>query len=208
MPRGLLIVVEGLDRAGKSSVVLPLVRSLRARHYAFPDRTTASGRLLDSHLRGERVLGAGPAHLAFALNRRERAGEILAALRSGTHVVIERYAYSGVAYTAATGALTEASCKEADAGLPRPDIVCFLDVDPGAAAARAGYGLEIYDSVGFQAAARSFFVRLAEVDWIVVDTTGLSLDEVVGRVLAAVLDRVGALRAAGALDRPVGVLWS
>ena len=40
-------------------------------------------------------------HLLFALNRWEMKSFILETLASGTHVICDRYAYSGVAYSVA-----------------------------------------------------------------------------------------------------------
>lgn len=40
-------------------------------------------------------------HELFALNRREMKDEMLNILRSNTTIVCDRYAYSGVAYSAA-----------------------------------------------------------------------------------------------------------
>ena len=43
-------------------------------------------------------------------------------LEAGVNVIIDRYAYSGVAFTASKGLDIE-WCKNPDRGLPKPDIV-------------------------------------------------------------------------------------
>ncbi len=43
----------------------------------------------------------------------------------GTNIILDRYAYSGVAFTSAKGLDLE-WCKNSDKGLPKPDIVFFL----------------------------------------------------------------------------------
>jgi dTMP kinase len=48
-------------------------------------------------------------------------------LNSGCNLVIDRYAYSGTAYTAVKEGNDFEWCKKCDEGLPKPDIVFFLD---------------------------------------------------------------------------------
>lgn len=66
--------------------------------------------------------------------------------------MVDRYAYSGVAFTAAKGApgLDRAWCMAPDAGLPAPDAVFFLNLTVEQAAARGGYGEERYEKADFQ----------------------------------------------------------
>ena len=84
------------------------------------------------------------------------------ALNSGTTVVLDRYAYSGVAYTVAKGVpgLDLEWCKAPDKGLPAPDALIFLDVTEQQAAARGGYGSETYENVVFQRSVRSLPPRV------------------------------------------------
>ncbi len=53
----------------------------------------------------------------------------------GTTVVVDRYAYSGVAFTAAKGLALE-WCKGPDKGLPAPDMVIYLKLAVGEAMKR------------------------------------------------------------------------
>eukprot|EP00349_Pseudokeronopsis_sp_Brazil_P006847 CAMPEP_0202972360 /NCGR_PEP_ID=MMETSP1396-20130829/35813_1 /ASSEMBLY_ACC=CAM_ASM_000872 /TAXON_ID= /ORGANISM="Pseudokeronopsis sp., Strain Brazil" /LENGTH=70 /DNA_ID=CAMNT_0049702681 /DNA_START=199 /DNA_END=411 /DNA_ORIENTATION=+ len=69
-------------------------------------------------------------------------------LSSGTTVVCDRYAYSGVAYSAAKG-LDFDWCKVPDKGLIIPDLIFYIDVDAEDIAAREGYGEEKYEKVEF-----------------------------------------------------------
>ena len=66
--------------------------------------------------------------------------------------MVDRYAYSGVAFTAAKGApgLDRAWCMAPDVGLPAPDAVFFLNLTVEQAAARGGYGEERYEKADFQ----------------------------------------------------------
>ena len=72
------------------------------------------------------------------------------ALANGTHVIVDRYAFSGVAFSAAKPGIDFDWCRQPDRGLPRPDLVCLLDVSGEEAKKRGGYGDERYEREEFQ----------------------------------------------------------
>ena len=61
-----------------------------------------------------------------------------AQLRNGTHLVVDRYSYSGVAYSAAKGRthLAWQWCAGMEQGLLAPDAVFFLHIDAATAQQR------------------------------------------------------------------------
>lgn len=161
--RGLLIVFEGCDRSGKTTLCKRLVEDLNrarpagdpalppaAEMMRFPDRNTALGGVIDEYLRGTRQLDDRAIHLMFSANRWEREREMRDQLAAGTHLVVDRYAFSGVAFSAAKDGLTIDWCRQPDRGLPAPDLVCFLDVSPAEARSRGGFGQERYEEEKFQ----------------------------------------------------------
>ena len=81
----------------------------------------------------------------------------------------DRYAFSGVAFSAAKGTLSMDWCKAPDRGLPKPDLVLFLDVSAEVAKTRGGYGEERYEKEEFQARVRKAFETLragdADTNW-------------------------------------------
>ena len=79
----------------------------------------------------------------------------------GTSVLVDRYAFSGVAFTAAKGLDLE-WCKNPDRGLPKPDLVLQLDVDEETAKKRGGFGEERYEKVEFQRQVRKLYSQLRE----------------------------------------------
>ncbi|KAK0547343.1 Thymidylate kinase [Tilletia horrida] len=95
-------------------------------------------------------------HLLFSANRWELVPSILKDLEAGTHVICDRYAFSGIAYSCAKG-LPFQWCLEPDAGLPLPDATLFLSLTPEAAAQRGAYGEERYEVPALQAKVRSIF---------------------------------------------------
>ena len=117
---------------------------------AFPNRQNCeSGKLLDLYLRDSSVsMGNEAVHLLFAMNRWETKTQIIEKLNSGVDVVCDRYAYSGVAYSAAKG-LDFDWCLAADRGLLKPDLVFFIDVSPDTIAKRSGFGDERFEKAEF-----------------------------------------------------------
>ena len=69
-------------------------------------------------------------HLLFSANRWEAHKGIKKKLQEGQSIVLDRYAFSGVAFTAAKGLHSVEWCKGPDTGLPKPDVVIYLNVSP------------------------------------------------------------------------------
>ena len=72
-----------------------------------------------------------------------------AKLKVGTSLIIDRYSYSGVAFSATKG-LDLSWCKAPEVGLPTPDLVLYLDITLEIAAERGDYGEEQYEQLDFQ----------------------------------------------------------
>ena len=106
-------------------------------------------------------LDAKTLHLLFAANRWESANEIYKRLLSGQDIVLDRYAFSGIAYSVAKG-LDAGWCQEWEKFLPAPDVVFFLDIEPSVAAQRPGYGQERYERIEFQSRVREAFHELLQ----------------------------------------------
>ncbi|ODQ65689.1 thymidylate kinase [Nadsonia fulvescens var. elongata DSM 6958] len=199
--RGLLILIEGLDRSGKSTqcdlLQSHLNSTTQANLYKFPDRSsaTATGSLLHSYLTNPTVqLPDEAVHLLFSANRWERQQDILADLTAGKCVILDRYVYSGISFTHAKSLSAAGSsgviasldwCAAPDIGLPQPDLTIFLEVDEDTAARRGGYGAERYETKEIQTRVRQVFARfekLANTDgklqkWHTVNAAG-SIEEV------------------------------
>ena len=142
-----LIVIEGLDGAGKSTQISLLKewfaeRKLQSMHIHFP-RTEAPyfGELIARFLRGEfgDIDSVNPYLVAmlFAGDRKDAAGMIESWLSKKYYVILDRYTYSNVAYQCAKMQSEAEAEKLKDwilrlefehFGIPRPDINIFLDV--------------------------------------------------------------------------------
>lgn len=164
LPRGLLIVIEGIDRCGKSTQSEKLARNLsemgmKVTTMEFPKRDTPSGKSITRFLQGQIKMSDVDIHNMFSLNRWQERDSMDSTLRNGTTIICSRYAYSGAAYSMAKG-LNMITCKASDSGLIAPDILIYLDADPEVASKRKDYGKEIYEKIDFQKKVSECFQKL------------------------------------------------
>ncbi|KAK6153141.1 hypothetical protein DH2020_012780 [Rehmannia glutinosa] len=189
--RGALIVLEGLDRCGKTSQCGRLLSYLEELGHAvelwrFPDRNTGVGQMISSYLANESHLDDHAIHLLFSANRWEKRSLMESKLRSGTTLIIDRYSFSGVAFSSAKGLDVE-WCKAPEAGLLAPDLVVYLDISPEKAAERGGYGGERYEKLEFQKKVAQSYKTLCDATWKIVDAT-LSMEDVEKQLRQIVMD--------------------
>ena len=140
--RGAFIVLEGVDRCGKSTQAAMLTKALGAEFMRFPDRTTAIGVMINSYLAQGVDMDDRAVHLLFSANRWEAKARIEATLASGKSIVCDRYAFSGVAFSSAKPGLDIEWCASPDRGLPAPDAVVYLDLSIEKAMLRGQFGEE------------------------------------------------------------------
>jgi dTMP kinase len=127
-------------------------------------------------------------------------------LESGTTVIADRYAFSGVAFSASKNAsgLTYEWCRSPEIGLPAPDLTIFLDIQPEKARERGGYGEERYEKEEVQRRVRGVFERIGremDVDrWRRVDAGNDvdSVQKVIWEVVEPLVDGI---------EGPVKKLW-
>ncbi|KAH9839988.1 thymidylate kinase [Rhodofomes roseus] len=166
--RGAFIVLEGLDRSGKSTQAAMLVDRLKqegvdVKLMRFPDRSTPIGKMIDSYLRSHSELDDHAIHLLFSANRWEFASTISATLKAGTTIVCDRYAFSGIAFSFCKPSnMPYEWCRAPDVGLPAPDLTLFIDVGLDMVRARGGFGDERYETEEVQSKVKEVFERIGE----------------------------------------------
>lgn len=207
--RGALIVLEGVDRAGKTTQCKRLARALQrsgrpVELMGFPERTTTIGQLIGSYLQKTSSLDDHAVHLLFSANRWELTPLMKKKLEQGTTLVVDRYSFSGVAYTSAKPGFSVDWCKQPEVGLPKPDLVMFLKLSPAQAALRGQYGQERYETSTFQQAVQERFDQLMDdptVNWQVIDA---SRDEenITSDITKRSMDVIEAVQFS-----PLGELW-
>ena len=143
----MLIVLEGLDGAGKSTQVKRLRAYLESlfgtlEYIHFPRYDApVYGDLISRFLRGDfgtnETVHPQLVALLFAEDRHGAAPEMKEVLRNGGHILLDRYVYSNIAYQCAKLNDTEKAeelrnwifnTEYGDFELPKPDLNIFLDV--------------------------------------------------------------------------------
>lgn len=202
--RGALIVFEGVDRAGKTTQAKKLVERLKKQEKSvkfmnFPNRETQSGKMIDAYLRNKANMSDEGIHLLFTVNRWEAKNEMEKELRAGTTIIVDRYSYSGVAYSAAKGMDFE-WCKTPETGLLKPDLVVYLTLTEEAMGRRKGFGDERYETTVIQRKVQKMFEKMIETPmWQVIDADKTEeklndeLEEIVVDTMENVQDAIGTL---------------
>jgi dTMP kinase len=139
--RGKIIVIEGTDKAGKTSQSRLLAETLKVSGKVcvildFPDYTTPIGMEIKAFLEGKRDYLPEVKHLLFSANRWEKKKEIESMLENGTIIVMNRYWQSNLVYGVANG-MDINWLLRLDKGLPKEDIVLVMLVNPNISAKRA-----------------------------------------------------------------------
>lgn len=189
--RGVFLLFEGVDRCGKTTQTKLLHEALQlsgrpSKLLHFPDRTTAIGQSINSYLTTTKQMDDRAIHLLFSANRWEAAQHIEDLLQSGVHVIMDRYAYSGVAFSAAKPSMSIDWCWQPEIGLPKPDSVIFLDIPVANASKRADFGQERYETTTFQERVYENFQELMKHEdpaWHRLDATE-NIEQVHARVCA------------------------
>ncbi|XP_057599846.1 thymidylate kinase isoform X1 [Hippopotamus amphibius kiboko] len=182
-------------------------RGPRGEEHAEPqaERSTEIGKLLSSYLEKKSEVEDHSVHLLFSANRWEHVPLIKEKLSQGITLVVDRYAFSGVAFTSAKENFSLDWCKQPDVGLPKPDLVVFLQLQLAEAAARGEFGTERYESGPFQQRALQRFQQLlgdTSLPWKMVDASR-SIEDVHREIRALSEDTIRA-----AAHRPLGQLWT
>ncbi|AIN81555.1 MULTISPECIES: dTMP kinase [Corynebacterium] len=147
----MIIAVEGIDGAGKNTLVTAVTNQLRSQGHSvssmtFPAyRQTIFADFADQALHGQLGDTADSAWamaLLFALDRKERREAIVDAARENDVLIIDRYVASNAAYSLARTqdpAIVEwiEKTEFGDFQLPLPDVQVCLATSVGVAADRA-----------------------------------------------------------------------
>jgi len=212
--RGAFIVFEGMDRTGKSTQVKSLSDELYAsgrniKTIRFPERASPIGQMIDNYLQSKTDMDDHAIHLLFSANRWEFAKYISENLAKGYTIICDRYYYSGVVYSAAkqNPSLTFSWALQPEIGLPRPDLVVFLDLEMEEARKRGGFGDEKYEKRELQERVRSFYLCLSneaaspsrtdETEDMIILNAGGTIQEVGKKIWDTVADRLSVVEEGG-----------
>jgi dTMP kinase len=193
--RGLFVTFEGIDRSGKTTQARMLVEALgeEALGVREPGGTPAGERVRELLKDGAVPLAPEAEALLFAAARAEIVDKVIRpALDAGRVVVSDRFLDSSLAYQGGARGLGVGEVKRinrfATGGL-MPDLTFLLEIDPVAAAARAGESDRFEDEgAALQASVLDTYSRLMSDDpgrWRGIDGTRAP-EEIHAEVLAEV----------------------
>jgi dTMP kinase len=146
---GALVVVEGIDRSGRSTHVRLLEQYLRYRGRGVTRTSLATSRLAGEPIRKakqERRASPIATALLYAADIAERVELVIRpSLRAGLVVLADRYVWTPMARAEARG-VDPAWLAEVFAFAPAPDLILLLDVDPEVSLARRPVELDPYEA--------------------------------------------------------------
>jgi dTMP kinase len=142
--RGVFIVIEGIDGAGKSEASRELARFVQSKGRRVVETREPTdgewGRRYRAWARGDEEATSDEVLRFFMEDRREHVSDTIEpALAEGSVVICDRYLYSTLAYQAAQGIDRERLAKQMNAeSFPVPDLVLWLRLPVSLALGRLG----------------------------------------------------------------------
>lgn len=206
----MIIAIEGIDGAGKNTLVNALVKRLDAEVLSFPRYADSLyAQLAQDALYGRMGDVINSAHamaMLFALDRKDAAEYVRGFANSQATLLLDRYVASNAAYTAAR--LDDEQAWEWVAeleferfGVPRPQLQILLATPPQLAASRAQHRAEqdasrardhYESSQSLQERTSQHYRRLAKSQWvspwIIVDPADC-VEDIVNQVVAEMAAR-------------------
>jgi len=200
----LLIAIEGIDGAGKTTQAKRLVRWLKSEGvnacYTSEPTNSALGRLIKKRLRSkdsDHRLDA----LLFAADRLEHYyGFIEPRIRKGQVVVSDRYVYSSIAYQGALTGDVDWVCA-INKWAPAPDVAIYIDISPEVGLARLS-SRKISEKTKYErmetlSRVRELYLKMCNEGLLIIIDGERSIEEVQGDIRRMTMD---ALVRAGLLE--------
>ena len=131
LPKGKIIVFEGIDKAGKTTQAKLLEKKLGRKcvRIDFPDYSTPVGKEIRQFLDGKRDYPDEVKMMLLSANRWERKDEIEKIVGKGTTVIMNRYYQSNLVYGVSKGLKLD-WLLSLDKGMPKADLVIVIDIKP------------------------------------------------------------------------------
>jgi dTMP kinase len=196
MPKGIFIVIEGIDGTGKSTQCKRLAQWFRSRgREVVLSREPTDGpwgkKLRESATSG-RLLPEEEVEY-FLKDRREHVEKtIVPALADGKAVILDRYYFSMMAYQGARGFDPIEIRRRNEEFAPRPDLLLILDLSIESAHTRIGTRGDTtneFEQIDTLTRCREIFLSLRDESFAQVIDAEPSLNEVSADILSVVTAR-------------------
>lgn len=188
LPKGKIIVFEGIDKAGKTTQAKLLEKELGSKcvRIDFPDYTTPVGKEIKQFLDGKRNYPDEVKMMLLSANRWEKKGEIEKMVGKGTTVIMNRYYQSNLVYGISKGLKLD-WLLSLDKGLPKADLVIVIDIRPHTLASRSKNVVDTFekDLELIRRVKKNYKILANKFNWRTVEGEK-SVDEVHNQVLRIV----------------------
>jgi dTMP kinase len=185
MTNGKIIVLEGLDKSGKTTQSKLLVdyissaTSLKAVQMNFPNYSTFSGIEIHRHLKGQTLYNPHALHVLFALNRYEEKPVIERLIGDGSIIVMNRYYQSNIIYGLADGLTRHEWLESLDGEMPQANLIIILDISVEESMSRNPNPDVNEQDKNYLRKVRSYFIKYADAyGWRIVDASNKSKEEI------------------------------
>ncbi|MDP9210964.1 MAG: dTMP kinase [Thermoproteota archaeon] len=188
MPKGKIIVFEGIDKAGKTTQAKLLEKKLGSKcvRIDFPDYSTPVGKEIKQFLDGKRNYPDEVKMMLLSANRWEKKGEIEKMVSKGTTVIMNRYYQSNLVYGISKGLKLD-WLLSLDKGLPKADLVIVIDIKPKTLVSRSKNVVDTFekDLELIRRVKKNYRILANKFNWRIVEGEK-TVDEVHGQVLRIV----------------------
>lgn len=188
LPKGKIIVFEGIDKAGKTTQAKLLEKKLGSKcvRIDFPDYSTPVGKEIKQFLDGNRNYPDEVKMMLLSANRWEKKGEIEKMVSKGTTVIMNRYYQSNLVYGISKGLKLD-WLLSLDKSLPKADLVIVIDIRPKTLASRSKNVVDTFekDLELIRRVKKNYRILANKFNWRTVEGEK-TVDEVHGQVLRIV----------------------
>jgi dTMP kinase len=188
LPKGKIIVFEGIDKAGKTTQAKLLEKKLGSKcvRIDFPDYSTPVGKEIKQFLDGKRNYPDEVKMMLLSANRWEKKGEIEKMVSKGTTVIMNRYYQSNLVYGISKGLKLD-WLLSLDKGLPKADLVIVIDIKPKTLVSRSKNVVDTFekDLELIRRVKKNYKILANKFNWRTVEGEK-SVDEVQSQVLRIV----------------------
>ena len=175
MSEGQIIVLEGIDKAGKGTQCKLLYNVIRKAGkdciiLDFPDYSTPIGKEIQLFLDGRRSYSKEVQHMLLSVNRWEKKEDIEKIRQNGTIIIMDRYYQSNLVYGLSHN-LDLNWLINLDKGLPQEDLVIILEIDPETSYKRVNHNRDIFEKdLKFLLTVKQNYRKLSKVyGWKIID---------------------------------------
>ena len=131
LPKGKIIVFEGIDKAGKTTQAKLLEKKLgdKCVRIDFPDYSTPIGKEIKQFLDGKGNYPDEVKMMLLSANRWEKKIQIEKLVAKGTTIIMNRYYQSNLVYGISKGLKLDWLIS-LDKDMPKADLVLVIDIKP------------------------------------------------------------------------------